>query len=68
MGIRCGVLAGHSEEVMDCAISRDGSLVVSASEDDTLRLWNVRGGNVIVFRVSLVKRSPQIRTKYTQSR
>jgi WD40 repeat protein len=53
---------------MDCAISRDGSLVVSASEDDTLRLWNVRGGNVIVFRVSLVKRSPQIRTKYTQSR
>ena len=41
MGIRCGVLQGHSEEVLDCVINKNGTLILSGGEDDTLRLWSV---------------------------
>jgi len=37
-------LAGHSGWVRGCAISADGSLIVSASDDQTLKLWDARTG------------------------
>lgn len=34
-------LSGHSDAVLNVAISADGKQIVSASKDQTLRLWNV---------------------------
>jgi WD40 repeat protein len=39
-----GVLAGHTDAVLDTALSPDGSLVATASADRTARIWDVRTG------------------------
>ena len=35
-----GALEGHTDTVWGCAIAPDGSCIVSASADGTLRLWD----------------------------
>lgn len=37
-------LSGHKDMVMGCAISPDGSWIVSASSDRTLRIWEAESG------------------------
>ena len=37
-------LAGHTEWVFTCAVSPDGSFVVSGSEDETLKIWDAKTG------------------------
>ena len=37
-------LGGHRDAVSDCAISPDGSFIVSASWDGTLKIWEMQGG------------------------
>jgi len=37
-------LQGHKDVVWDCAISPDGSFIVSASEDATLKVWDTYTG------------------------
>ena len=37
-------LSGHTAEVYGCAISPDGSFIVSASWDKTLRVWDAKTG------------------------
>jgi WD40 repeat protein len=37
-------LAGHTDEVAACAFSADGSRIVSASRDKTLKLWDAQTG------------------------
>jgi WD40 repeat protein len=45
MVLRPMVLAGHTGSVNDCAVAPDGSFIVSASSDRTLRVWDaVTGG------------------------
>ena len=40
----CGVLVGHNAVVWSAGFSPDGTKVVSASDNETLRLWNVATG------------------------
>ena len=37
-------IVGHTGEVSDCAISADGTVVVSAAHDDTLKVWDAQTG------------------------
>lgn len=43
------VLSGHSEDIMMARYSKDGSLIVSISEDNTIRVWNTEGGCIQIF-------------------
>jgi WD40 repeat protein len=40
-------LVGHSTEVMACAITPDGTRIVSASDDLTLMVWDLETGRVL---------------------
>ena len=37
-------LTGHSEMVLSVAVTADGTLAVSGSEDNTMRVWNLTTG------------------------
>ena len=37
-------LRGHTDKVEDCAVSPDGRFIVSASRDNTLKVWDAAGG------------------------
>jgi WD40 repeat protein len=43
------VLAGHTAAVLDVGFSADGRLLVSASEDGTVRVWQVSDGRQIAL-------------------
>jgi WD40 repeat protein len=40
-------LSGHSKQVRSVSFSPDGTLLASGSEDNTLKLWNVRSGECV---------------------
>jgi len=41
------VLKGHTDHVTDAAFSADGKRVVTASEDNTARIWDAENGREI---------------------
>ena len=41
------IFAGHTSRVNDCAFSPDGTQMLSVSDDQTLRLWNVASGETL---------------------
>ncbi|WP_437760199.1 TIR domain-containing protein [Sorangium sp. So ce1389] len=40
-------LPGHSDRVNACAISPDGQIIVSASDDATLKVWDLASGQLV---------------------
>ena len=41
-------LHGHTDAVRGCAVSPDGAFIVSASDDDTLKIWDARAGTCLI--------------------
>ena len=46
-GNRTSVLTGHTEMIASLAFSQDGTLIVSRSYDETIKLWDVQTGGVV---------------------
>ena len=46
-GTRSSVLHGRTNSVVSLAFSLDGTLLVSGSEDDTIKLWDIQTGGVV---------------------
>ncbi|RJS16294.1 hypothetical protein DRW03_30580 [Corallococcus sp. H22C18031201] len=46
-GREVAVLKGHEDKVRGCAVTPDGRRVVSASEDGTLKVWDLRSGQCL---------------------
>ena len=44
---KIAVLPGHTEEIFSLTFSLDGSLLVSGSEDKTIKLWDIQTGGII---------------------
>jgi WD40 repeat protein len=40
-------LTGHRDDVNGCALNPDGTLIASASEDKTLKIWSVATGECL---------------------
>ena len=46
-GIYISVLSGHTQGVISLTFSLDGTLLVSGSEDETIKLWDIQTGGVV---------------------
>ena len=51
------LLVGHSEQVMDLAFAPDGRTLATASNDKTVRLWSVNGGQELLVWMAIPVRS-----------
>ena len=46
-GEKCHTLTGHTECINSVVFSKDSKMIVSSSDDGTIRLWNTLSGNSI---------------------
>ena len=73
-GTRRSALLGHVDGVVSLAFSLDGTLLVSGSKDDTVKLWDIQTGGLVktfrsnVYRVRSVSISPDSTTIVSGSR
>ena len=56
-GIQMSVLPGHTKSVRALTFSLDGASLVSGSDDETIKLWDIQTGGVI--RTFQIKYSPR---------
>lgn len=67
-GSRRSILPGHTDNVISLAFSLDGTLLVSGSRDNTVKLWDTQTGGVVKtfhdtdHRVCSVSISPDVLT------
>ena len=61
-GVSTSVLSGHTDYVRDLAFTSDGTLLISGSDDKTVKLWDLQTGGIVrsfyghtdhIFSVSL---------------
>lgn len=73
-GSRGSILSGHTKNVTSLAFSLDGTLLVSGSEDNTIKIWDIQTGGVVrTFRsgthqASIISISPDDLTIASGSR
>lgn len=48
-----GLLRGHTGQVFSLALTRDGKMLASASEDGTVKLWDLSEGGVLASSVKI---------------
>ena len=46
-GVRTSALHGHADTILSIAFSSDGTLLVSRSKDDVVKLWDIQTGGLI---------------------
>jgi len=46
-GVRTAVLSGHTDTVRSLTFTSDGALLVSGSDDKTIKLWDIQTGGII---------------------
>ena len=46
-GSQTAILSGHTDDVVSLTFSLDGTLLVSGSGDETIKLWDVQTGGVV---------------------
>ena len=46
-GSRKSIFSEHNENVTSLAFSLDGTMLVSGSEDGTIKLWDIQTGGVV---------------------
>jgi WD40 repeat protein len=49
---QCGLLRGHRNEVMSVAFSRDSMRLVTAANDETVRIWDLASGKSSLFEAT----------------
>ncbi len=52
VSVRLGILLGHTESVNSAFFSPDGKLILTASSDGTVKVWDVRD---TVFDITVVR-------------
>ncbi|MCX6901647.1 MAG: TIR domain-containing protein [Verrucomicrobia bacterium] len=40
-------IVAHSDEIIQCSISRDGTMLTTASQDNSLKIWDLATGNLL---------------------
>jgi hypothetical protein len=48
-GVAIEIFEGHQDRVVSAAFSPDGSMIITAGDDRTARLWNLFGEEIAVL-------------------